>query len=476
MPGKPCDISITALTHDGRGVGRADGKAVFVPGLVPGDRALVRIVRRHASYAEGVTSELLERSPDRTAPFCPSYGACGGCSVQHLSYPAQLAWKRKLVTDALARIGGMADAEARTLPTIGMQEPFAYRHKVSMPVRPNGIGFFARDSHRAVPFAECRIQHPAGPALRTALQGWMERWEVPAYDDADRSGLVRHLVVRTSRSSGEVQAVLVLACAELEDGDGVPVLAGLPELTAELEAAAAGVGARLAGLTLNAQPEPGARILGDEWLCVHGHEDIEETLDGMVFRLSPASFFQVNPEQAEVLYRVAVDWATSGPEGAAAGPAPGRVVDLYCGTGTIACLLARRAERVVGIETEPAAVRDAAANAERNGLADRVSFVEGRAEDVLEAVLADIAAGGEAAPSAVVLDPPRRGCDPVLLDTLVRAQPDRIVYVSCDPATLARDVRRLATGGCRVDRAQPVDLFPWTEHVETVVLMSRVEK
>ncbi|NLN46519.1 MAG: 23S rRNA (uracil(1939)-C(5))-methyltransferase RlmD [Clostridiaceae bacterium] len=464
--GKPCQIDITGMTHDGRGVGRTpDGVAVFVPGLLPGDRALVWIVRTHTSYAEGATVTLEEPSPDRIEPFCPDFSRCGGCSMQHMAYPAQLVWKRKLVVDALTRIGKVTDAESLTQPTLGMAHPMFSRYKVSLPVRPEGIGFFARSSHRVIPFSDCQIQHPAGPAVRTAVLAWMEREEIPAYDDTDRAGLVRHLVVRTGHLSGEVQVTLVLACADLDDGDGTPVLAGLPGLATEMEQALADVGAHLSGLMLNAQPEPGTRILGDTWLCVHGSEEIDETLDGLVFRLSPASFFQVNPVQAEVLYQTAAEWAVA--------DGIDTVYDLYCGTGTISCYLARRATRVVGIEIEPSAIRDAIENAMRNGLSDRVRFVEGRAEQELEALLEE--SGIEAANVSVVLDPPRRGCDPRLLDTLARVHPERIVYVSCDPSTLARDLRRLTEAGYRVEQIQPVDMFPWTEHVESVVLMSRSE-
>ena len=468
---KASGTSITGLSHDGRGVGRIDGTAVFVPGLIPGDCAQVRIVRRRTSFAEGKAVALLAASPDRVEPFCADYDCCGGCSLQHMSYPAQLAWKRTRVADALARLGGVTGADALVMPVIGMENPMEYRHKVAMPVRRAGIGFYARESHDVVAFSECRIQHPAGLAVREAVSAWMAREGVPAYDDRTRSGLLRHIVVRTSRSTGEVQVVLVLSSRELADASGQALLPGLDRLAEELEAGLAAAGVSLAGLTLNSQPLPGGLILGESWLCVHGQEDIEETMDGLSFRLSPASFFQVNPEQAAILYRIAADWA--------AGDGSETVYDLYSGTGTIACFLARRAGRVIGIESEPAAVMDARANAERNGLADKVTFVEGKVEDVLAAVIkaraeeqADIIAGSDK--TTVVMDPPRRGCDAALLRVLVDMQPNSIVYVSCDPSTLARDVRKLADGGYRVVRVQPVDMFPWTEHVESVVLMSRV--
>lgn len=391
--------------------------------------------------------------------------------MQHMSYPAQLRWKRTQVVDALTRLGGVADADARTLPTIGMAEPFAYRHKASMSVRAEGIGFYARDSHALVDFKECRIQHPAGPAVRSVVRAWMAREGVPAYDDLKQTGWLRHVVVRTSRSTGEVMVILVLASHDLADPHGRPLLPGLDRLSLELEQALEACGTRLAGLVLNAQPLQGALILGDRYLCAHGRDFIEETIDGLTFRLSPASFFQINPDQAAQLYRIAAEWAVEPETGT------DTVYDLYCGTGTISCFLARRAKRVVGIEHEPAAVADAVANAERNGLSDRATFIEGRAELVLGDVAA--ALGDAEQPGAapriptVVLDPPRRGCDPALLDTLILLQPDRIVYVSCDPSTLARDVRKLTEGGYRVEKVQPVDMFPWTEHVESVVLMSK---
>ena len=306
---KACGTGITGLSHDGRGVGRIEGSAVFVPGLIPGDCAQVRIVRRRASYAEGVSVALVSPSPDRVEPFCADYSRCGGCRLQHMSYPAQLAWKRTRVVDALKRLGGVTEADALVGPVIGMEIPLAYRHKVAMPVRSAGIGFFARDSHDVVAFAECEIQHPAGLVVRETVIAWMAREGVPAYDDRTRSGVLRHLVVRTSRSTGEVQVVLVLAVRELADASGQVVLPGLSRLAEELEVGLAAAGVSLAGLMLNSQPLPGALIVGESWLCVHGQEDIEETMDGLAFRLSPASFFQVNPEQAAILYRIAAEWA-----------------------------------------------------------------------------------------------------------------------------------------------------------------------
>jgi 23S rRNA (uracil1939-C5)-methyltransferase len=456
-PGSTLTLDITGLSQEGQGVGRFEGLVVFVEGLVPGDRARVRIARATPRYVMAMPEHLLVPSPDRVVPFCADYDRCGGCALQHLSYPAQLVEKRRLVVDALARIGAVADADALVAPVAGMENPHAYRAKVQLPVsgtaeRPQ-IGFYARGSHDVVDAAECRVQHPVGDAVRDAVRDWMRDHAVSPYDEHRHVGLLRHVVVRVGFATGQVMVGLVT------NGSGLPAV---PALVRDLESAVA----RFTGMNLESVflDENTARtnvVLGGNVRILHGRPFIEERLSGLRFRISPLAFFQVNPPQTEVLYAAVVEAARlTGSE---------TVYDLYCGTGTISLFLARKSKRVVGIESVAPAVEDARANAALNGL-DNLEFVVGE----VESVVPERYSRGERA-DVVVVDPPRKGCDPRLLDTLVEMGPARIVYVSCNPATLARDVARLAEAGYRVSSVQPVDMFPWTTHVEAVVSLVRSE-
>jgi len=458
-PGSVIEIGIDALSSEGQGIGRADGLVVFVEGLVPGDRACVRMVRAAARHASAVVEALLAASPDRVRPFCAVYGACGSCALQHLSYEAQLRAKRRTVVDALARIGGVADADAVVGPVAGMARPFAYRAKVEMSVSGTAaaphIGFYGRTSHVVVDAVECLVQHPAGDAVRGAVRAWMQEARVAPFDERRREGLLRHVVVRTGFATGQVMVGLVATG---------PALPAVPALVERLCAAVGAVpGMRLACvyLDVNRSPTSNGPVHGGDLAVLHGAPAIVERLAGLDFRISPLSFFQVNPIQTEILYAAAVE--------AAALDGHETVYDLYCGTGAISLFLARKAARVVGIESVAPAVEDARANAAANDLSN-VEFVRGEAESVVP----ERYARGERA-DVVVVDPPRRGCDARLLETLAGMAPERIVYVSCDPATMARDIARLAPSGYRVVSVKPVDQFPWTTHVETVVLMSRSE-
>jgi 23S rRNA (uracil1939-C5)-methyltransferase len=457
IPGTIFDIEIDGLSLEGQGVGRVDGLVVFVEGLVPGDRARVRGVRAAARHALAVPVSLLRPSPDRVRPFCADFDRCGGCSLQHFSYPAQLKEKRRLVVDALVRIGGVSDADALVAPVVGMSDPFAYRAKVEMPVSGSAahplVGFYGKASHDVVDPAECRVQHSVGDAVRGAVRAWMTEARVAPYDERRHEGLLRHVVVRTAFATGQVMVGLVA------NGTAVPAV---PALVERLRAAVETMpGMALTCVFLDVNRSRTAPVHGGDVRILHGAPTIEEHLAGLRFRVSPLSFFQVNPHQTELLYAAAVEAAAlTGRETA---------YDLYCGTGTISLFLARKAAHVVGIESVAPAVEDARANAAANGIGN-VAFVCGEAESVVP----ERYARGERA-DVVVVDPPRRGCDARLLETLAGMAPDRIVYVSCDPATMARDVARLAPSGYRVVSVRPVDLFPWTTHIETVVLMTRAK-
>ncbi len=459
-PGSALDLDIGALSSEGQGIGRADGLAVFVDGLVPGDRARVRVVRAAARHVNAAVEALLVPSPDRVPPFCADYAACGGCSLQHLSYPAQLREKRRAIVDALVRIGGVADADALVAPVVGMAEPFAYRAKVEMPVSGTAadprVGFYGRASHVVVDAAECRVQHPVGDRIRDAVRAWIREARVAPYDGRRHEGLLRHVVVRTAFATGEVMVGLVA------DGTSLPAVPSLVERLRAAVGAVPGMALASVYLDVNRSRTANGPVHGGDARILYGAPAIEERLDDLCFRISPLSFFQVNPPQTGVLYATAVE--------AAALTGRETVYDLYCGTGAISLFLARKTARVVGIESVAPAVEDARANAAANGLAN-VEFVRGEAE----VVVPERYARGERA-DVVVVDPPRRGCDPRLLETLAGMSPDRIVYVSCDPATMARDIARLAPAGYRVDSVRPVDLFPWTTHVEAVALLTRVGK
>ena len=435
---------IEGYASGGEGVARIEGMAVFVKGALRGERAQVRIEHIGHSAAWGHIETLLEPSPARIQPDCPYYGRCGGCQFRHMTYAEELEAKRRRVEDALRRIGG-ADL---AVPVIhGAENTLRYRNKVQFPVGPGAIGYYRERTHQVVDIGDCLLQPEADTACRAAVKGWMNRFHIPAYDERTGRGLVRHLFLRTN-SGGEA------LCCLAANGKTLPHEEALVEA---LRAAAPG----LAGVVLNVNTKKTNVILGAEYRTLWGRDWLEEELRGHRFRLSVPSFFQVNRAQTEVLYRLALDFAgLTGSE---------TVVELYCGIGTISLTMAERAREVVAVEAVPQAVEDARENARRNGLADKTRFHCGDA-----AQLALQLEEEGVRPQVVVVDPPRKGLAPQVVDTVARMGPDRVVYVSCDPATLARDVRRFAALGYAPARAEAVDLFPRTAHVETVVLLSKL--
>ena len=441
--GKVYPVVIEGYASGGEGVARIEGMAVFVKGALRGERAGVFIEHVGHSAAWGRVEKLTEPSPARTVPDCPYYGSCGGCQFRHMAYEEELEAKRRRVEDALRRIGG-ADLPVSVIH--GAENTRRYRNKVQFPVSAEAIGYYQGRTHRVVDIADCLLQPEVDTACRAAVKGWMERFSIPAYDERAGKGLVRHLFLRTS-SAGEVLCCLVV------NGRTVPREG---ELVDALRTAAPG----LAGVVLSVNTKKTNVILGDRFRTLWGRDWLEEELCGHSFRLSVPSFFQVNRAQTETLYRRALDFAAlTGSE---------TVVELYCGIGTISLTLAERAGQVVGVEAVPQAVADARENARRNGLEDKTRFECGDA--------ADLAAKLEeegVRPGVVVVDPPRKGLAPEVVDTVARMAPDRVVYVSCDPATLARDVKRFSAAGYAPRQAEAVDLFPRTAHVETVALLQR---
>ena len=469
------ELSITDLTTDGEGVGRSGGCALFVRGAVPGDVINASVMKMKKTYGYARLTQVLTPSPDRVKPPCALAGKCGGCQLQSLSYAAQLRFKQELVTRNLARIGGLpayregVDAVPESAdghppiavkPVLGMKDPWRARAKTQLPVGYDRegklcVGFYAPHSHRVVPHTECLLASEKMNAAAREVLAWMEEYGLTAYDEETGKGLIRHLLLREGKGTGEWLACLVI------NGRKLPHAEALSERLEKLSG--------FTGVSVNINTERTNVILGRETITVSGKGTLTETIGDLRFEISPASFFQVNPAQTEVLYGEALRLAgLTGKE---------TVWDLYCGTGSISLFLARQAKRVYGVEIVPDAVENAKENARRNGL-NNAEFFCGKAEEVVPAWYEkECAEGrltpGERAADVMVVDPPRKGCDEKLLSCMLAMAPARIVYVSCDSATLARDLKILTAGGYRVTSVQPVDMFPMTTGVENVCLLVR---
>ncbi len=442
-------MEITAQGTDGEGIGKIAGFTVFVPGAAQGDVAAVRITKVNRSYAFAKLGALLQPSPYRSEPLCPVAAACGGCNLMHVAYQKQLALKRQRVTDALERIGGFAGVAVED--TIGMDKPWRYRNKMQLPVGTDSAGrpctgFFAPRSHRIVPADDCLVGGEICKAVTRSVLDYMEACGVSAYDEKTHKGIIRHVFVRQANATGQVMVVVSANALHLLHSD---VLVGLLKENTD----------GLIGVIHNINMEKTNLILGKNFVTLWGRDRLADILGGFKFEISPASFYQVNHAQTEKLYAVAVELA--GLTGAET------VFDLYCGIGTISVYMAQKAKKVIGIEIVEAAVSDARANADANGMGN-ACFYAGAVEDIA----VRLCGMGEKA-DVVVLDPPRKGADALTLQTIAKLSSRRIVYVSCNPATLARDARLLADmGGYQISRVQPVDMFPHTTHVESVVLMT----
>ena len=441
-------LHIDSYTAQGFGVARLDGRVVFIPGTIRGEDWKVQLLKVQKNIAWGRGVELLTPSPQRVEPDCPISGKCGGCQYRHMTYEEELRAKWDRVNDALRRLGGL---DLELPPVLGAEDPLRYRNKVQLPVAQGkhglSIGYFRPRSHDVLDVEDCPLQPMAVTRLRGAFKGWMEQWSVPAYDESTGQGLIRHLYVRTNQAG---QAL----CCVVANGKKLP---HAPELVEALRAAEPG----LVGLVLNINQKDTNVILGPEYRTLWGQDFLEETLRGMTFRLSVPSFFQINWAQTQRLYAQAVDFAAlTGQE---------TVLDLYCGIGTISLALAQKAGQVIGAEIVPQAIEDAKANAARNKV-ENTRFFCGDAG----AVAAQLAQEG-VRPQVICVDPPRKGLAPEVPAILASMAPERIVYVSCDPATLARDAKRLGELGYRAVKVQAVDLFPRTAHVETVLQFTRAK-
>ena len=435
---------IEGYSSEGLGIARIDGQVVFVHGAVRGELCRVLVMKVLKNAAFGKVTELLEPSPERREPDCPYYGRCGGCDFRHLSYREELWAKRQRVQDALTRLGG-SDVEVEEI--LGAADPLYYRNKSQYPVSAGKVGFYRARTHDVVDIERCLIQKPQTDAAAAALRDYMRDFAVPSYDEKTGRGLLRHLYVRTNRRGESLVCVLA-------NGERLP---HEEELVGRLRRAVPDC----VGVVLGVNTRRGNTILGERYRTLWGVDTLEDELCGLTFRLSVPSFYQVNRDQAEVLYRKAVEYA-----GLTGGEL---VVDLYCGAGTITQVMAGGAGRVIGAEIVPEAIEDARENARRNGI-ENVEFFCGDA-----AQLAADFAGRGLRPDVICVDPPRKGLAPEVIAAAAQMAPQRVVYVSCDPGTLGRDVKRFAEYGYRVQRAAACDLFPGTRHVETVVLLSKSE-
>ncbi len=437
--------TVEGYSSEGLGIVRLDGAVVFVPRAVRGETVDLKITKVMKTAAAGEIVKIRKRSPERMEPECPYYGKCGGCDFQHLTYTEELWAKRQRVQDALTRLGG-TDLQVEEI--LGAKEPLHYRNKSQYPVGADGaIGFFQARSHKVVPIDRCLIQSEVSDRTAKAVGEWMKRYKISAYDETTGKGLVRHIYVRVNKKGESL-------CCVVANGRQLPREA---ELAAYVHAAAP----RTVGVVLNTNTRRGNVILGDQYRTIWGENHLMDTLCGLEFKLSVPSFYQVNRAQAEVLYGKALEFAgLTGEE---------TVLDLYCGTGTITLCMASKAKKVIGAEIVAPAIRDAKENAKRNGV-ENAEFFCGDAADIA----AELEKEG-LRPDIITVDPPRKGLAPEVIASVAGMAPKRVVYVSCDPATLGRDIKIFAGFGYKAVRACAVDMFPGTCHVESVVLLTAEE-
>ena len=442
------ELRIDSLGSEGQGVGRYEGMAVFVPFALPNELVKAHIIKVAKNYAVGKLIKVIEPSKVRREPRCSSFTRCGGCNLMHMDYAAQLEYKRGLVENAFARIAKIEGVHVEN--TIGMDEPYHYRNKAAFPfAMVDGrmcFGFFAPRSHRLIPIDGCFIEQEPLYNVASAVHCWAEENDIQPYDEETGSGTIRHVVSRIT-TSGDIMAVIVTK--------GRPKK--LNKLVDMLKERCEGI----KSIILNRNDEDTNVIFGRSYETLWGEDTLTENLCGFEFSVSAASFLQVNPVQTECLY-AQVEAFLPEKDGFEA-------IDVYCGTGTISMILSKRAKHVTGIENIKPAVEDAARNAERNG-AGNADFI---CADAAEALPELIEKGTR--PDVIVIDPPRKGCDKAVLNAITGSAVQRVIYVSCDPATLARDVRILVDGGYSIQKVQPIDMFPQTAHVETVCLLSKLQ-
>ena len=468
------------------------GFAIFVKDAVPGDTIEVTVTKVTTRYAYGHLDWILEPSPSRVEPRCPIAKTCGGCQIQALDYAKQLAFKQKKVRENLIRIGSFAPEEIDAVlhPIVGMEEPWHYRNKEQVPVQQGKYGpvtgFYASHSHTVIPMTDCLIGSPKNKQILETVLSWMQAYNVPAYDEETGKGLIRHILIRDGIYSGQVMVCVIANDYRLpfekELVEALRCLEGVSSIVLNTNTERTNVitGRALRTLwgandivdTLHIHEVIQKQVNGDTYTSkdsnIQNGTVFKKTEESVTFGISPLSFYQVNPRQTEKLYSLALTCAgLTGNE---------TVWDLYCGVGTISLFMARHAKQVYGVEIIPEAIENARMNAERNGI-ENAKFYVGKAEEVLPDYVENLKAQGKDPQIDVIcVDPPRKGCDDVCIRTMLEIAPKRIVYVSCDPATLARDLKKLTEGGYRLDYVQPVDQFAHTVHVETVCLLSKLNE
>ena len=448
-----CQVTIEDIGTDGEGIGKIDGFTLFIKDAVLGDTVEVKIMKAKKNYAYAKLEKVLTPSPFRVQPKCQFHKQCGGCQIQVMDYAKQLEFKHNKVRNNLIRIGGL-DAEyvdSIMEKPVGMETPFYYRNKAQFPFGKNKegktiTGFYAGRTHSIIENTDCALGVAENKVILEKILKYMEEEKVTPYEEETHKGLLRHALIRKGFATGQLMVCLVI------NGKKLPSEDKLVQSLLEVEG--------MTSISVSVNTEKTNVIMGKEIRLLYGKEQIEDEIDGITFKISPLSFYQVNPVQTERIYSQALKYADlNGDE---------TVWDLYCGIGTISLFLARKAKHVYGVEIVPQAIDDAKQNAVRNGI-ENVNFYVGKAEEVLpekyekEGIFADV----------IVVDPPRKGCDEDCLSTMIQMHPKRIVYVSCDSATLARDVKYLAEHGYQLMKARIFDNFPQSVHVETVVLLTR---
>lgn len=453
-------IEITDIGVGGEGIGKIDGYTLFVKDAVIGDRAEVKVIKAKKNYGYARLMRVTEPSPYRVEPRCSFARQCGGCQIQEMSYDRQLAFKEQKVRGSLERIGGFEPEFLDRImePAVGMDEPFGYRNKAQFPFGTDKegcpvTGFYAGRTHDIIANTDCALGVPVNQEILGVILKFMERHHVASYNEKKGTGLIRHVLIRYGFTTKEIMVCLVI------NGTAIPHADDLVKELAAVEG--------MTSITVSVNTRRTNVIMGDSYEVLWGQGYITDYIGKIRYQISPLSFYQVNPVQTEKLYSLALEYADlKGGE---------TVWDLYCGIGTISLFLAQKAGQVYGVEIVPQAIEDARRNARINGI-ENAEFFVGKAEEVLPDYYNRYERehdGNRAHADVIVVDPPRKGCDEALLDTIVKMQPEKVVYVSCDCATLARDLKILCANGYELKRVRPVDQFPMTVHVETVALLTR---
>jgi len=439
-------IEIVSVTAKGFGVGYINGFTVFVDGGLPGDELKIHMLKAKSRYGYGKIIEILRPSPHRIKSPCTIFDRCGGCQWQNCNYKAQLGFKKQIVIDALERIGQVKNPPVEDV--LGMLKPVNYRNKAVFPVVPAdntagfSIGMFSARSHRIVEVENCNIQHPAHVGVLKVVKKYMRRNKISPYNEITHKGLMRFVMIRTSLATKEIMVVLTI------NGQSLPLESRLAEDLTEIGVTTVVISQHTAKNNI---------VLGDHFRVISGSGFIRERIGHVTYQISAPSFFQINPVQTKALYEIAVTQANL----------KGKVViDAHVGAGGVSLYAAKQAKEIIGVDIVDAAISDGQENARLNGI-NNMRFICGAAEEVIPSIINDIS------PQVVFLDPPRKGCEPGLIETLIRTQVERIVYISCDPATFARDVKMLVVGGYNLVTVQPVDMFPHTGKVEVSALLLR---